>query len=324
MKPPLVMGRATRDAYGETLRELGRENPAIVVLDADLGKSTKAAVFGKEFPERYFNAGIAEANMAGVASGLAACGKIPFISSFASFLVCKTYDQMRMAAAYSELPVKFVGSHGGVTLGEDGVSQMSIEDIALAATLPGFVVVVPADEVATGHLVRAAAADPRPAFIRTGRARTWIVYDAADRDFALGKARVLRAGGDVAIVACGIMVAEALMAAAELAAAGLEAMVVDMHTIKPLDEATIARAATVCGAVVTAEEHQVWGGLGAAVAQALGRLRPAPIEHVAIMDTYAKSGEPRAMQERYGLTAKEIVAAARKAVARKRRENMNM
>jgi transketolase len=318
MKPPLAMGRATRDAYGETLRELGRENPSIVVLDADLGKSTKAAVFGKEFPDRYFNAGIAEANMAGVASGLAACGKIPFISSFASFLIAKTYDQMRMGAAYSELPVKFVGSHGGVTLGEDGVSQMSIEDIALAATLPGFVVVVPADEVATGPLVRAVAADPRPAFIRTGRAKTWIVYEKTDRDFAIGKARLLRDGTDVAIVACGIMVGEALIAAEELAANGLRATVVDMHTIKPLDEATIARVAATCGAIVTAEEHQIWGGLGAAVAQASARTRPVPIESVAVMDTYAKSGTPRAVQERYGLTAREIVMAAKKVVARKK------
>lgn len=311
----LPMGRATRDAYGEALRDLGKENPDIIVLDADLSKSTKAAVFGEAFPDRFFNVGIAEANMAGIASGLAACGKIPFISSFASFLACKTYDQARMGAAYSDLPVKFIGTHGGITLGEDGVSQMSIEDLGLMMTLPGFTVVVPADEVSTKPLTRQLASTGKPGYMRLTRNKTPRVYE--DEKVTLGKGRILAEGKDVAIVACGIMVAEALVAADLLATDGISATVVDMHTLKPLDEDLLAKVAKQCGAVVTAEEHQVWCGLGSVVAAALGRHCPVPMELVAIADTYAESGTGPELQKKYGLTSTEIVKAAKKALERK-------
>lgn len=312
-----VMGRATRDAYGDALAEMGATHSELVVLDADLSKSTKAWAFGAKFPDRFFNCGIAEANMIGMASGLAASGKIVFASSFASFLICKGYDQIRMGIAYSNLPVKLVGSHGGITLGEDGVSQMSIEDIALTTSLPGFTVLVPADEISTLALTRELVTYPHPAFMRTGRARTPIIHDAAT-PFAIGKAVEMRDGADVAIVACGIMVAQALAAAAELEAEGIHSTVVDMHTVKPLDEKMLARVAARCGAVVTAEEHQIWGGLGAAVCQALSRLAPVPVEQVALRDTYAKSGDAEKLMEKYGLTARDVAAAARSAVKRKK------
>ncbi len=314
----LKMGRATRDAYGDALAEAGATHPELVVLDADLAKSTKAWTFGSKFRDRFINCGIAEANMVGIASGLAACGKTVFASSFASFLICKSYDQMRMGIAYSNLPVKLVGSHGGITLGEDGASQMAVEDIALTTSLPGFTVLMPADEVSTLALTKELVTHPHPAFMRTGRAKTWIIHKPETK-FAIGKAVVLREGGDVAIVACGIMVAQALFAAEQLATEGIEATVVDMHTIKPLDEETLAAVAKRCGAVVVAEEHQVWGGLGAAVAQALGRLCPVPFEHVGIRDTYAKSGTPESIIEKYGLTPREVAAAARTAVSRKKK-----
>ncbi|RMH57600.1 MAG: transketolase family protein [Candidatus Hydrogenedentota bacterium] len=314
------IGRATRDAYGEVLAALGADHPEIVVLDGDLAKSTKSAVFAERFPDRFFNAGIAEANMAGIASGLAACGKIPFISSFASFLICKTFDQLRLGVSYSKLPVKLVGSHGGITLGPDGVSQMSIEDIALAASLPGMTVVVPADEVSTGALVPQVYAHPGAVFLRTGRNKVPRIYDPGDTDFQLGKGRVLRKGGDVALVACGIMVAEAIYAAQVLEAEGVSCTVVDMHTVKPIDEELLVLVARECGAVVTAEEHQIYGGLGAIVSSVLGRNHPVPLEHVALRDTFAKSGEPEELKKLYGLTWREIVIAVERVLGRKRRE----
>ncbi len=313
----LKIGPATRDAYGRVLAELGATHPEIVVLDADLSKSTRASVFAEAYPDRFFNVGICEANMVGIASGLAACGKLPFVSSFASFLVCKSYDQVRMGIAVPHLRVNLVGSHSGITLGEDGVSQMAIEDIALMTSLPGFTVIAPADDPSTAALVRQMADHPHPIYLRTGRSKTAIVY-TGPREFRIGKAEVLRDGTDVAIVACGIEVAESLEAAAELEAEGVSAAVIDMHTIKPLDEETLAAYALKCGAVVTAEEHQAWGGLGAAVAQALGRRAPAVLESVALADTYAKSGAPEKLKEAYGLTAPFIAAAARRAVARKK------
>lgn len=310
------IGKATRDAYGAALVELGDTNPRVVALDADLSKSTKSGAFAAKYPDRFVNVGIAEANMVGIASGLAACGKIPFASSFASFLVCKGFDQMRMGVAYSELPVKLVGSHGGITLGEDGVSQMSIEDISLATSLPEFVVLVPADEVSTKQLVLQMADVDSPVYMRTGRAKVPIIYDESDK-VTIGKAHVFQEGGDVAIIACGIMVAEALMAAQKLEDDGISATVIDIHTIKPLDEDAIAAAAKRCGAVVTAEEHQVWGGLGAAVAGVLGRKCPVPLEIIGVQDRYAESGQAEELKEKYGLTAGHIVSSVRKVLERK-------
>ena len=311
----LPLGKATRDAYGRALLALGKTHPNIIVLDADLSGSTRTKMFAKEFPDRFINVGIAEANMVGIASGLTSCGKTVFTSSFASFLTAKAYDQIRMGVAYSELPVKIVTSHGGITLGEDGVSQMSAEDISLMAGLPHMTVIVPADEASTEALVTQMADIPRPIYLRTGRMPSKIVYE--DSNFTIGKARVVEDGDDVAIIACGIMVAEAVIAADELAKDGINAAVIDMHTIKPLDEKVIKEYAEKCGAIVTAEEHQNWCGLGSAVAQAVCRTHPVPMEVVAVQDTFAESGKPQQLLEKYGLTAKEVIAAVKKVVARK-------
>ncbi len=310
------LGLATRDAYGQALAELGRKNPAIVVLDGDLAVSTKTSLFRKEFPDRHFNVGISEANMVGMAGGLAHSGKIPFISSFACFIACKGYDQLRMAVAVPHWNVKIVASHGGISVGEDGVSQQSIEDIALMTSLPGLIVAVPADEHATRALVAEAARIQGPVYLRTGRPKAPIVHTPTT-PFAFGKGILLRPGRDVTIVANGLMVAEALAAAEELEQGGLSAAVLDMHTVKPLDEPLLAQQAKITGAVVTAEEHQIWGGLGSAVARALARSHPVPMEFVAIQDTYAESGKPEELFDRYGLTARHIVEAVRRVLKRK-------
>lgn len=310
------MGKATRDAYGEALIELGKSNPDVVVLDADLSKSTKTAGFQKAYPDRFFNVGIQEANLVGVASGLAACGKIPFISSFASFLVCKGFDQLRMAVAFSELNVKVVASHGGISVGEDGASQMAIEDVALAVTLPGFVVMIPADEYAARALVHQIADLPKPVYMRTGRPKAPLVYNEDSR-FEIGKGIRLREGKDVTLVANGLLVAEALDAAQSLAAQGIEAGVIDMHTIKPLDEQLLVEEAEKTGRFVVCEEHQVWGGLGSAVSQCLSRNRPSFIEYVAVQDTFAESGPPQVLMETYGLTAPSIIKAAERVLDKK-------
>ncbi len=312
-----AMGPATREAYGETLAALGAENPRIVALEADLSKSTKSAVFGKKFPDRYFNIGVQEANLVSMAAGLANTDRVPFLSSFAVFIMAKGFDQLRVAAAFAGANLKVVGSHGGISIGEDGPSQQGIEDVGLALLLPGFVVLVPADAVAAAALTRAAAAHAGPVYLRTGRPKAPIVYREGDR-FTIGTARKHGAGGDVCIVANGLEVAEALKAADLLHDEGIGATVLDMHTVRPLDEAALAGAARECGAVVTAEEHLVHGGLGSAVASALGRLCPVPLEHVGLAG-YAESGSPEQLLEKYHLTYKWIAEAARRAVARKSR-----
>lgn len=311
------MGPATRDAYGDALLELGAEDPRVVALDADLSKSTKSGKFGKKFPDRYWNIGIQEANLVGMACGLAGTGRIPFISSFAVFIMAKGFDQIRMNVAYAgENNVKVVGSHGGISIGEDGPSQMGIEDVALGCLLPGFTVSVPADAVAARALTKLAAAHPGPVYLRTGRPKVPLVYRAGER-FAFGKAKVHGTGGDVAIVANGLLVAESLKAADLLRDEGIEATVLDMHTVKPLDGEALLAAARECGAVVTAEEHLVHGGLGSAVAQHLARHHPVPVEFVGLEDTYAESATPEELLEKYRLTHRWIADAARKAAARK-------
>lgn len=310
------LGLATRDAYGQTLVELGRADPKIVVLDADLSSSTRTALFAKEFPDRFINVGISEANMVGMAGGLAASGMIPFISSFACFVTCKGYDQLRMAVAYPHLNVKIVASHGGISVGEDGASQQSIEDVALVTSLPGFVVIVPSDEHATRALVKAAAEHVGPVYIRTGRPKAPIVHTPQTR-FEIGKGVVVRDGGDITLVANGFLVCEALAAAEMLAGQGIQATVADLHTVKPIDEPLLTTLAAKTGALVVAEEHQIWGGLGSAVARVLGQIKPAPIEYVALQDTYAESGKPEDLMEKYGLTARHIVQAAQRVLARK-------
>ena len=311
-----VLGKATRDAYGETLLQLGKENPNIVALDADLSKSTKSNLFAKAFPDRFFNFGISEANMVSAAAGLASSGKIPFASSFASFLMCKGFDQIRMGIANPGLNVKLVGSHGGISLGEDGASQQSVEDFALALALPRIIVVQPADEVSTQALTRQIAAYHGPVYMRTGRPKAPILYTPQDK-ITLGKANILKEGTDVTIFACGLMVAEALEAADILGLKGDKIGVIDMHTIRPIDENAIFTAARNSKAFVVAEEHLIHGGLGATIAQVVSTFYPVPIEFVGLKDTYAESGTPTELFEKYGLNSAAIVQAVENVLNRK-------
>jgi transketolase len=307
----MKMGKATRDAYGEALLELGKENLHIVIVDADVQNSTRAEAFAKAFPERAVQVGIAEANMVGVAAGLAACGKIPFIASFAVFVMANAFDQLRMSIAFPRLNVKVVGSHAGISIGEDGPSQMGIEDVALACALPGFVVVVPSDEHATRAATRAIAAHEGPAYLRTGRPKTPIIYEDGCKNFALGKAIQVRDGDDVTIIANGLMVSKALEAAEMLAQEGKQARVLDMHTVKPLDHEAIEKAARETKGIVVAEEHLIRGGLGSYVAASVGENYPTHLRFIGLDDTYAESGTPDELLEKYGLTARHILNCAR-------------
>jgi transketolase len=305
-----------RDTYGRTLLELGGENPDIVVLDADLSHSTMTGYFAQKFPERYFNCGIAEQNMVGIAGGLAASGKIPFASTFAIFAMGRCFDQMRLCIAQPRLNVKLVVTHGGISVGEDGFSQQSVEDLALICSLPGFTVIVPADAIETAQAVRAAAANFGPFFIRLCRPKLPLVYDR-NYQFKLGKAVTMRQGGDATIIALGLMVKIALEAAESLKGEGIDCRVLNMPTLKPIDAAAITKAAAETGAIVTAEEHLEHGGLGSAVARVVTKHKPVPMEFVAIKDTYAQSGKPAELFARYGLTAKDIEKAVRAAIKRK-------
>lgn len=305
-----------RETYGETLVELGKENPDIVVLDADLSPSTMTHFFAHEFPERFFNCGIAEQNMIGVAAGLAASGKIPFASTFAVFAPGRSFDQVRMSVAYSQLNVKVVATHSGISVGEDGASHHSIEDISLICSLPGFNVVVPADAIETAQVIRAAANTEGPFFIRLCRPKLPLVYDQRYR-FELGKAVTMKEGTKVTIIAIGIMVKAALEAADNLQEKGIDCRVLNMPTIKPIDEAAIIKAASETGAIVTAEDHLEHGGLGSIVAQVVVKHHQVPMEFVAIKDTYAKSGKPAELLQRYGLTAKDIEQAILEVINRK-------
>ena len=307
---------STRDAYGRTLLNLGRENPDIVVLDADLSSSTKTGLFAAEFPERHFEMGIAEANMIGTAAGLASCGKIPFASTFAVFATCRAFDQLRMSVAYPNLNVKVVATHGGITVGEDGASHHAIEDIALACALPNFVVIVVADARETEEAIRAVAEHVGPAYVRLLRPSVPVIYED-ECDFVIGRSIQLLEGGDVTIIANGLMVSRALEAAGVLSDQGIRSRVLDMHTVKPLDREAVGRAAVETGAIVTAEEHVLHGGLGTAVAQAVAESRPVPMRFVAIKDQYARSGPPEELLEIYGLTAQEIVAAVKEVLEEK-------
>ncbi|MEW6546919.1 MAG: transketolase family protein [Bacillota bacterium] len=312
------MNEATRAAYGEALVELGRQDPRVVVLDADLSKSTYTALFAREFPDRHFNLGIAEQNMMGVAAGLASAGKIPFASTFAVFASGRCFDQLRVSVCYPALNVKIGASHAGITVGEDGASHQAIEDLALMSALPHMTVVVPADGPETRQAVFSAAAHPGPWYLRLGRPPVPVVTPPGYR-FQVGKGCVLREGRDVAIIACGVMVAQAVAAAQDLAREGVEATVVNMSTIKPLDSALVVEVARRCGAVVTAEEHSVVGGLGAAIAAVLGEEYPVPMRRVGIQDRFGQSGKPEALMAEYGLTAAHVAEAARQVLARKRR-----
>ena len=316
-KIELKMGVATREAFGKALTELGREDNNVVVCDADLSKSTFTALFAKEFPERFFSCGIAEANMVAIGSGLASSGKICFVSSFSCFVLNKGFEQLRITAAYPNVPLKVVGTHSGISIGEDGPSQMSVEDLSLACALPGFVVLSPCDEVSMKALVRAAAYTPSPVFIRAGRAKTPIVH-SADQKFEIGKSIEVVSGTDATIIAHGLMVAEAVRAAEALEAEGVSVRVIDMHTIKPIDKEAVARAASQTGAIVVAEEHLVDGGLGVRLAQVVSESHPCLMEYVGVQNTYAESGTPESLLDKYGLLARDVIAAVRRALARKR------
>lgn len=312
----LKLGPATREAFGKALVELGHANKDVVVCDADLSKSTYTAGFGKEFPDRFIECGIAEANMVGIGSGLASSGKIPFVSSFSCFVINKGFEQLRVTAAFPNVNLKVVGTHSGISIGEDGPSQMSIEDLSLACSLPGFTVLCPADEAAMKALVHASADHFGPVFIRAGRAKAPVIY-SADQKFTIGKGIELVEGSDVTIFATGLLVAEAIRASETLEAEGVSTRVVDLHTIKPLDREIISRAAAETRAIVVCEEHLVDAGLGVRVAQVVAETHPCVMEFVGVQNTYAESAAPEQLLEKYGLVAKDVVEAARKAVARK-------
>ncbi|WP_027717662.1 transketolase family protein [Desulfovirgula thermocuniculi] len=305
---------ATRDAYGEALVELGKENPRVVVLDADLSKSTKTVEFKKRFPERFFNLGIAEQNLVGTAAGLAAAGKIPFCSTFAVFAAGRAFEQVRNSVAYSRLNVKIAATHAGITVGEDGGSHQAVEDIALMRVLPNMTVFVPADAWETRAAVRAAAEIAGPVYIRLGRPKVPVLHEGGCADFVPGRAMLMREGRDATVIACGIMVAAALEAAGELAAEGLSVRVLNMHTIKPLDVEAVLAAARETGAIVTAEEHSVIGGLGGAVAEVVCEHHPVPVLRVGLPDVFGESGTPEELLQKYGLTAQNIAAKVRTAV----------
>ncbi len=316
-KYELKLGLATREAFGKALAELGRENKDIVVCDADLSKSTYTSLFAKEFPDRFFECGIAEANMTGIGAGLASAGKIPFVSSFSVFALNKGFEQLRVTAAFPNVNLKVVGTHSGISIGEDGPSQMSIEDLSLACSLAGFTVISPADEVSMMALVRAAAAHFGPVFIRAGRLKAPIVYQAG-QSFEIGKAVQLTEGKDVTLMATGLLVAESIRAAETLEAEGISARVIDIHTVKPLDRDMIAKAAGETRAVVVSEEHLIDGGLGVRVAQVVAETSPCVMEFVGIHNTYAESATPEQLLEKYGLVARNVADAARRALKRKK------
>jgi len=309
---------ATRDAYGKTLVELGRENPNVVVLDADLSVSTKTSLFAKEFPGRFFDMGVAEQDMIGTAAGLAACGKTVFASTFAVFGSGRAWDQVRMCVAYTRLNVKIVVTHGGITTGEDGASHQANEDIAIMRALPNLTVIVPADGVETARAVRAVAKFYGPVYMRLGRTKTPVIYTDENYDFKIGKGVVMRPGKDATIFACGIMVDKALSAAEILARENIDCRVVNLHTIKPIDKELIIRAAQETGAAVTAEEHSIIGGLGGAVAEVLSENCPIPLARVGVKDMFGESGKPDELLVKYGLTENDIAAALRSVLKRKK------
>lgn len=310
------MGKATRDAYGETLKELGAIYPDLVVLDADLSASTKTQDFAKVYPERFFDCGIAEGNMMSVAAGLAAAGKIPFTSTFAIFGAGRAYEQIRNSICYPKLNVKIALTHAGLTVGEDGATHQMLEDIALMRVLPNMTVIVPADAEETKAAVKWAASYQGPVYIRMGRAKCDDVT-AENTPFVPGKATVLRKGYDITIIACGIMVGKALQAADILKGAGITARVINMSSIKPIDEDVIIKAASDTGAIVTAEEHQVEGGLGSAVAEVVVKHCPVPMAMIGVEDRFGESGKADDLLKAYGLTAAHIAEAALQLYKRK-------
>lgn len=310
------MGKATREAYGNALARIGKNNTNIIVLDADLSKSTKTDTFKKECPDRFFNVGIAEQNLISVGAGLAAAGKIPFVSSFAMFATGRAFEQIRNAVCYPKLNVKVCATHAGITVGEDGATHQSLEDIACMRVLPNMTVVVPADEKETNAVIEWAAAYEGPVYVRLGRAG---VDDVSPEQYTFtpGKSTQLIDGSDVTIIACGALVGPAVEASKALQNNGISARVINMASIKPIDVDAIVKAASETGAIVTAEEHNILGGLGSAVAEVIVAHKPVPVEFVGVQDTFGESGTPTELMIKYGLTTDDIVNAVNRVVARK-------
>ena len=314
----LKPAKRMREVFGDAILELCRQNDKVVILDGDLSSTTYTKGVRQEFPDRFYNIGIAESNMISIAAGLASCGYIPFASSLASFILANGYDQLRVSVAIANLNVKVLGSHGGITLGKDGATAMSPEDLTLIGTLPPFVILVPSDPVSMHRAVRAAAEYVGPVYLRSSRVAMPHIYPEGDCPFEIGRANMVRQGSDVTLIGCGLMVAAALDAAVLLAREGIEARVLDMHTVRPLDEVAIAAAAGETGAIVTAEEHFVYGGMGSNIARIVAQTCPVPMRFVGLAGGYTDSGEPEDLLEKYHLTAQDIVGAARAAVAAKK------
>ncbi|KAB3534177.1 transketolase family protein [Alkaliphilus pronyensis] len=304
---------ATRDAYGEALVELGKNNPNVVVLDADLSKSTKTHGFSKKYPERFFNVGIAEQNLIGMAAGLAAAGKIPFASTFAMFATGRAFEIIRNSVAYPKLNVKICATHSGLTVGEDGASHQSLEDIACMRAIANMTVIVPADAVEAKKAIFAVAEKEGPVYVRLGRPSVPVINDEG-YNFEIGKGVTLRAGDDITIIATGIMVSKALAAGEALSKEGIEARVINIHTIKPIDKDIIIKAAKETGKIITAEEHNIIGGLGSAVTEVVAENHPVPVKRIGVEDTFGESGKPDELLEKYGLTVEAIIAMTKKMI----------
>ncbi|MCD6319420.1 MAG: transketolase family protein [Candidatus Desulfofervidaceae bacterium] len=300
-----------REAYGRTLVELGRENKDIVVLDADLSGSTKTQMFAKEFPERFFNIGIAEQDMIGTAAGLAVAGKIPFASTFAIFATGRAWEQIRQSVAYAKLNVKIVASHGGITVGDDGGSHQAVEDVGLMRILPNMTVIVPADAIEMAQVIRTVAAYNGPVYVRSARIDFPVIYEGTDYKFQIGKGNILREGNDITIMAMGLMVHFALEAASLLSLQGIESRVVNMSTIKPIDRQLILNSARKTGMILTVEEHLVTGGLGSAVCEVVAEEYPVPVKRIGIKDRFGISGKPDKLLSYFHLTPQDIVAEAK-------------
>ncbi|MBU3104435.1 transketolase family protein [Clostridium gasigenes] len=309
---------ATREAYGKALAQLAKINENVVVLDADLSKSTKTADFKEVCPERFFNMGIAEANMMGVAAGLSTCGKIPFVSTFAMFAAGRAFEQIRNSLCYPRLNVKVCATHAGLTVGEDGASHQAIEDLALMRSIPNMTVICPADDIETEAAIKAIAEFDGPCYVRLGRLPVSTINDAKTYEFKLGKGVTLKEGNDVTIIATGIMVQTALEASDILAREGINTRVINIHTLKPLDTELLVNAAKETNAIVTVEEHSIIGGLGSAVAEALGEEYPVPVLKVGVNDVFGESGKPEELLKAYGLTAEAIVEKVKKSIMLKR------
>ncbi|HUV26083.1 MAG TPA: transketolase C-terminal domain-containing protein [Anaerolineales bacterium] len=310
-KAGLQLSKPMRDVFGDALLAVCEENPRVVVLDGDLGNSTKTEYVRQKFPERFFNIGIAESNLVCIGAGLAACELIPWITSFSSFLLCNAYDQIRLSVAMSNINAKILGSHGGITLGKDGPTQMGIEDLALMGGLPTMVILVPSDPACMHAAVKAATEHIGPVFLRSSRVPMPKIYPAENPPFEIGKANIVRQGDDLSIIACGLMVGMALDAAADLMEDGIQARVLDLHTIRPMDREAISAAARETGAIVTAEEHLLHGGMGSNVARLVAETHPVPMRFVGLADVYTESADPDDLLVKYHLTSADIAAAAR-------------